>query len=320
MGLSLLTAREVSKETGLPERIGYCIMAFSMTGFGRASETIHNKEITVEIKSVNNRFFDCGVRIGHAYACLEDRFKPYFQSRGIARGKIDVSVSVTNRDTSAVNIELDEAYAAGYLQALRELRDRFDLPDDISVMTLAGNPALFRVSTPDPDTEADWDDILTVLARATDSLLAAREREGNGLVKDLLLKLSDLKGQVAQIEKLSEDSVVHYRDRLAQRVREALADNRVTPDESRLLTEVAVYADRIAIDEELVRLKTHFSSMEEMLHDSGPVGRKLDFLVQEMNREINTVGSKCNDAPVAALVVEVKHGLEKIREQIQNLE
>ncbi len=291
-----------------------------MTGFGRAQETRNGKEITVEVKSVNGRFFDCNVRIGRAYACLEDRVKPYLQSRGISRGKVDVTISVNRTDGSGAEVSLDAAYLEGYLRALRRMRDEYGLRDDISVMSVARNAALFEVSAPEPDADADWADIREILAAAVDAHLAAREREGASLAADLLQKLALVRGYVGKIEALSGESAAHYRERLAEKVRDALADNRITPDESRLLTEVAIFADRVAVDEELVRLRTHFDAMEHMLNSGEPAGRKLDFLLQEMNREINTTGSKCNDAAIAALVVNVKYELEKMREQIQNLE
>ena len=292
----------------------------SMTGFGRAREVRGDKDITVEIKSVNGRFFDCNVRIGRAFSALEDRVKPYLQSRGITRGKVDVSIAIERVGNTGAEVKLDTAYLEGYLAALRRMRDEYGLTDDITVMNVAKNPALFGVTAPETDADADWEDVKYVLAAAVDANLAAREREGASLEADLRRKLDVVRGYAGAIEDLSAESVTRYRERLAEKVRDALADNRVTPDESRLLTEVAIFADRVAVDEELVRLRTHFDAMEEMLGSGEPVGRKLDFLLQEMNREINTTGSKCNDAAIAALVVNTKYELEKMREQVQNLE
>ena len=295
-------------------------MVRSMTGFGRARETVGEKDITVEIKSVNGRFFDCGVRVSREFGYLEERVKPYLQSRGVSRGKVDVSITMERIGGREGAVGLDRGYLEGYLAALRALCDEYGLRDDLSVMTVAKNPAIFRTTAPAEDADAEWRDLCAVLDQATDAFLASREREGASLGADLSGKLAQIRGYVDEIEALSADSVVHYRERLAEKVRDALADNHVTPDESRLLTECAVYADRVAIDEELVRLRTHFAAMEEILSSSEPVGRRLDFLLQEMNREINTVGSKCNNAEVAHRVVDVKCELEKIREQIQNLE
>lgn len=295
-------------------------MICSMTGFGRAAAGENGRQIVVEVKSVNNRFLDCFVRLPRKWAALEERVKPFLQSRGFSRGKVDVSISVTGSADDAVSVSLDEGYLAGYLAALCKLRDDYRLADDISVMKIAQNPAVFAVNAAEPDLEADWALLEPLLAAAADANLAARRKEGAALAADLLAKLQHLRALVDQIESLSAQTVTDYRSRLAERVREALADNRVEPDEARLLTEVAVFADRVAIDEELVRLRTHFDSMQAMLSGNEPVGRKLDFLLQEMNREVNTTGSKCNDAAVAALVVEAKYELEKMREQIQNLE
>lgn len=295
-------------------------MVRSMTGFGRCRQTVDDRDITVEIKSVNSRFFDCSVRISHAYGYLEERIKPYLQSRGISRGKVDVWISVERPISDNVGISLDEGYLRGYLQVLYRLKSEYGLPDDISVMKVAQNPQIFSVRSAEEDPEAEWAILQTVLAQAADAFLQTREREGAALEADLRAKLGVIRGYVDEIEVLSAESVLHYRERLAERVREALTDNQITPDESRLLTECAIFADKVAVDEELVRLRTHFGAMERLFEGKEPVGRKADFLVQEMNREINTTGSKCNDANIAGLVVNVKCELEKIREQIQNLE
>ncbi len=295
-------------------------MTRSMTGFGRAAAEQNGRQISVEIKSVNSRFLDCSVKLPRKWAALEDRVKPFLQARGFARGKVDVSVQVTGNAKEAVSVALDEGYLSGYLAALCRLRDEYRLADDITVMKVAQNPAVFANGTEEIDPEAAWKELEPVLAAAADANLAAREREGAALAADLLEKLQTVRSLIDRIESFSAQTVVTYRQRLAERVREALADNRIEPEESRLLTEVALFADRVAVDEELVRLRTHFGAMEQMLAGNEPAGRKLDFLIQEMNREINTTGSKCNDAAVAALVVEVKYELEKMREQIQNLE
>ena len=295
-------------------------MIRSMTGFGRARETVGDKDVTVEIKSVNGRFFDCGVRISREFGYLEERVKPYLQSRGVSRGKVDVFITMERIGGGDRAFGLDRAYLEGYLSALRALRDEYGLRDDVSVMTVAKNPSVFVAEAVREDAEADWLALLPVLGQATDAFLAAREREGEALGRDLAAKLAQIRALTDEIEGLSRDGVAHYRERLAEKIRDALADNHITPDESRLLTECAVYADRVAIDEELVRLRTHFDEMEKILAGGEPVGRRLDFLVQEMNREINTTGSKCGDAAIAHRVVDVKCELEKIREQIQNLE
>ena len=295
-------------------------MIRSMTGFGRCRETVEGLDITVEIKSVNSRFLDCTAKISRAYGYLEERVKPYLMSRGVTRGKVDVWISVDVMDSGSVEITTDEGYLQGYLNALYTLRDKYNLRDDISVMSVARNHDIFQIKKPDEDIEHDWERVLTVLAKAVDTFLTVREREGERLAEDLRGKMQNIKGAVDRIEELSLADVSTYRERLAERIREALSDCQITPDETRLLTECAIHADKVAVDEEMVRLRTHFGAFEEILCSGEPVGRKLDFLMQEMNREINTTGSKCSDAQIAHLVVDVKCELEKIREQIQNLE
>ena len=295
-------------------------MIRSMTGFGRCRETVEGLDITVEIKSVNSRFLDCTAKISRAYGYLEERVKPYLMSRGVTRGKVDVWISVDVMDSGSVEITTDEGYLQGYLNALYTLRDKYNLRDDISVMSVARNHDIFQIKKPEEDIEHDWERVLTVLAKAVDTFLTVREREGERLAEDLRGKMQNIKGAVDRIEELSALDVSTYRERLAERIREALNDNQITPDETRLLTECAIHADKVAVDEEMVRLRTHFGAFEEILCSGEPVGRKLDFLMQEMNREINTTGSKCSDAQIAHLVVDVKCELEKIREQIQNLE
>ncbi len=295
-------------------------MIRSMTGFGRCRETVNGLDITVEIRSVNSRFFDCNTKISRAYSYLEDRVKPFLQAKGVSRGKVDVWIGIELLTSGDVNVQIDEGYLKGYLDALYRLRDGYGLRDDISVMSVARIPDLFVVKKPEEDIEGDWECLRGVLEKATDAFLAVRNREGNSLAADMRIKIDSIKGLVDEIEALSLQDVDTYRDRLAQRIREALADNQITPDESRLLTECAIHADKIAVDEELVRLRTHFEAFDAILASDEPIGRRLDFLLQEMNREINTTGSKCNDAEIARRVVDVKCTLEKIREQIQNLE
>ncbi len=295
-------------------------MICSMTGFGRWRETVDGLDITVEIKSVNSRFMECNTKLTRGYAYLEERIKPYLTSRGISRGKLDVWIGIEVLDTGVTEVAIDGGYLRGYLATLEQLRDEYGLADDISVMQVARNPEVFRIKKPEEDIERDWARVQKVLARAADTFLSVRAREGARLAGDLSEKLASIRASVDEIERRSADDIAHYRDRLAERIRDALADNQITPDESRLLTECAIHADRVAVDEELVRLRTHFDAFEEILSGDEPVGRRLDFLMQEMNREINTTGSKCNDADIARLVVDVKCVLEKIREQIQNLE
>ncbi len=295
-------------------------MIKSMTAFGRARSTVDGKDITVEIKSVNNRYFDCSVKLPRSISFLEEKIKPYLQSRGIARGKVDVFITLDVTDSPAANIRLDEHYAGAYISALRELGERFGLCNDISIMSVAQNRDIFVVQKPEENAEEDWVQLSGVLEEATDAFLAGRLREGENIRCDLCEKVRNIRQMTDQIEKLSLLDVAGYREKLEGRLREVLADNRISFDENRILTECAIFADRIAIDEELVRLRSHFDGFDRILESDEPVGRKLDFLVQEMNREINTIGSKCQNSAIAHIVVDVKCEIEKIREQIQNIE
>lgn len=295
-------------------------MIKSMTAFGRARTTVGGKDITVELRSVNNRFFDCSVKLPRAFSFLEEKIKPYLQSKSISRGKVDVFVGINVVDTPDVSIDIDEGYAASYIAALRRLGQRFDLRDDISVMSVARNGDIFVIRKSEEDTEKDWADLRAVLDEAIEKFLAARVREGDNICRDLRAKAQSIREKVDEIEKLSLTDTVSYREKLEARLREMLSDNRIVFDENRILTECAVFADKIAIDEELVRLRSHFEGFEEILSSDEPAGRKLDFLVQEMNRETNTIGSKCQNASIARLVVDIKCDIEKIREQIQNIE
>ncbi len=295
-------------------------MIRSMTGFGRSRMAVDGLDITVEIKSVNSRFLDCNTKISRAFGYLEERVKPYLLSKGVSRGKVDVWISIEEMGSAEVEIALDEGYVRGYLEALHTLRDRFGLADDISVMSVAANRDIFLVKKPPEDIERAWQALRTVLDAATDAFLEVRRREGESLARDMREKLERLRGFAEAVKELSAKDVATYRERLAERIREALADHQITPDETRLLTECAIHADKVAVDEELVRLGAHFEAFEKILSDGDAVGRRLDFLLQEMNREVNTTGSKCSDAAIAAIVVDAKCELEKIREQIQNLE
>lgn len=294
-------------------------MLRSMTAYGRHSQTVGGKEITVELKSVNNRFLDCSVRLPRNYSYLEEKIKKEITARGISRGKLEVNVTI-NRTETETEIALDRGFAEGYIEALRALRDEFGLRDDISVMSVARHPDIFTVKTPEIDEEQEWADVLAVLSPAIDGFIATREREGANLERDMIAKIETLRALAAKVAKLSDSDIKGYRARLEERLRNVLADNRITIDENRILTECAIFADKVAIDEELVRLESHFGAFIEYLNAKEPVGRKIDFLLQEMNRETNTIGSKGSDTEIARLVVEMKSELEKIREQIQNIE
>ena len=295
-------------------------MIRSMTAFGRARETVGGKDITVEIKSVNNRFFDCSVKLPRAFSYLEEKIKPYLQAHSVARGKVDVYISIDLLDTPQINIIPDEAYAASYIAALRTLGEKFGLRDDISVMTVAQNRDVFIQSKAADDEEKDWKDVSAVLDVAIERFIEARLREGQNIEKDLINKVSSISRSVDEIDVLSAQDTRTYRQKLEERLRDMLSDNRIVFDENRILTECAIFADKIAIDEELVRLRSHFEGFRDILDSNEPVGRKLDFLVQELNREINTIGSKSSNSAITRKVVDVKCEIEKIREQIQNIE
>ena len=297
-------------------------MLKSMTAFGRARalSASGSKDITAEIKSVNSRFLDCSVRLPRAYSFLEEKIKAYLTERGIVRGKIEVYIGIDVLEQDGMQITLDGALTESYLDALYTLRNRFGLKDDISVMSVAGNRDLFLVKKPEDDMERDWNDIKAVLSCAIDAFLSAREREGENLKVDILAKAEKIKACAAEVKILSEKDIDGYKTKLDTRIHQLLENYTIQIDEQRILTEVAIFADRAAIDEELVRLNSHFSALAEILESPEPAGRKLDFLLQEMNRETNTIGSKANSPDVLARVVEMKSGIERIREMVQNVE
>ena len=295
-------------------------MIKSMTSFGRARKTVGGKDITVEIKSVNNRFFDCSVKLPRAFSFLEEKVKPYLQANSVSRGKVDVFISIDVIDSPIPQISIDDGYAEAYINALRSLGEKFGLHDDISIMRVAQNHDIFVIRKSEEDTEKEWNDLRSVLDEALASFIAGRAREGQNIEKDLVAKVNSIRNTVLEIEALSQNDVTEYRIKLESKLRDMLADNRIVFEESRILTECAIFADRVAIDEELVRLRSHFDVFHDILASGEPAGRKLDFLVQEMNRETNTIGSKCQNSSIAKMVVDIKCEIEKIREQIQNIE
>ncbi|NLB16465.1 MAG: YicC family protein [Clostridiales bacterium] len=295
-------------------------MTASMTAFGRAQKTFDDKVITVEIRSVNNRYFDCSTRLPRLFGFLEEKIRPYIQSRKISRGKIDVSVNVDLIGTVGTEVRLDDVYTKSYIDALKRLRDEFSLTDDISVMTIASNRDLFLTRKPDEDTDRVWDEVRSTVDEALDVFIAARLTEGNNLKTDILTKRDRLTEMKNRVGELSEKSIIDYRTKLETRLRTVLEDLSLEFDSQRILTECALFADKVSVDEELVRLDSHFKAMDGIFAAAEPCGRKLDFLVQEMNREINTIGSKCSDIEITSIVVDMKNELEKIREQIQNIE
>lgn len=295
-------------------------MLKSMTGYGRARERIDGYDITVEIKSVNNRTLDVSVRLPRVYTFAEERIKPLLNECGISRGKVDVYISVDIPQTEGEILSLDAEYAEMYINALKELRDKFELPDDISTMKVAENRDIFTVTKKEDDLEADWERIKTVLTEAVQRFDEARRAEGARLTADVKLKLETISKTVDSIDAKSGDAVKEYEARLLKKLKETLAETGASVDESRVITECAIFADRVATDEELVRLRSHIKAFTEILDGDGPAGRNLDFWCQEMNREANTTGSKAQNPAITADVVAIKCELEKIREQIQNIE
>lgn len=288
-----------------------------MTGFGRNESIVGGRDIAVEIRSVNHRYFDYSSRISRGYGFLDARLKAYLQDR-IARGKVDVFVTVETLESADAEVLVNHSLASGYIAALRDLQQRYGLRDDISVGVVARYADLFTVHRAPEDEEEIWEAVRRVADEAFLSFSAMREAEGEHLRADFLERTATILELVSGVEERSPKTVEEYREKLLQRLKELLADADV--DEQRVLTEAAVFADKVSVAEETVRLRSHIGQFHSMLEAGGAVGRRLDFLVQEMNREANTIGSKCVDAEIAHMVVDMKAEIEKIREQIQNIE
>ena len=292
-------------------------MTMSMTGYGRADASTETYDLTVELRSVNHKYFEFSARLPRALAFAEDRLKKLCQSR-ISRGKVEMFVSLVDRGGDSVKVEVNHALAKGYLDALRDLSDTYGLAGEITAPALARFPDLFVVRRETVDEEALWSVLSETAEKAVDAFLEMRAREGEKLREDVLARKAVLLEKVAFIEAHAPETVAAYRARLEEKMRQVLENVQV--DEQRLLTEVALFADKVAVDEETVRLRSHFKQMDALFRQEGPIGRSLDFLVQEMNREANTIGSKCQNVEIAHTVVAVKAEIEKIREQIQNIE
>lgn len=292
-------------------------MIHSMTGYGRAVRTLNGREITVELRSVNNRFLDCTVKLPRAFSYAEDAIKQMVKA-SVARGKVDVFVGVNATAEENVCVSLNRPVLEGYLNALRTVVSDYGVRDDISAMSLSRLPEVFVVEKPEEDEERNTADIVSVAKEALAAYNAMREREGAALAADVRAHASVILSFVEKVEQRSPVTLLEYRTRLENKLREVLENKSI--DESRIVTEAALFADKIAVDEETVRLRSHLSQLETLLSEGGAIGRKLDFLLQEMNREANTIGSKGNDLEQARNVVEIKAELEKIREQIQNIE
>lgn len=292
-------------------------MVKSMTGYGRAEETVNGGAITVELRSVNNRYLDCNVRIPRLYLFAEDAIKSRVQG-SISRGKVDVFVTLDNAGADKVQVTVNRPVADGYFAALTELAKNYGLSGDISVSLLSRFPDVLLAEKAEEDVEEMAKDIAAVLDRALADFDQMRTREGERLREDILSRIQTIEALVSAVEERSPQTVAEYRAKLEARMSEVLSNTQLEP--SRILTEAAIFADKVAVDEETVRLRSHIAQVREMLEQGGAVGRKLDFLIQEFNRESNTIGSKCSDITISRKVVDLKAEIEKIREQIQNLE
>ena len=288
-----------------------------MTGYGRAVETVNGREFTVELRSVNNRYLDCSVKLPRSLSFAEEAVKQAVKAT-ISRGKVDVFISVRSEGGEEVKVSLNSAVLEGYLAAMRQMVTEFGVADDISVSAVSRLPEVFTVERPEVDEDQLKADLMAVVAKAIEGYDAMRRTEGVALENDLRSRGQTILTLVAQVEQGNAQTVVDYRTRLENKLQEVLANTSI--DESRILTEAAIFADKVAVDEETVRLRSHLEQMNTMLSAGGAVGRKLDFLLQEMNRETNTIGSKCSDVRLARIVVDMKAELEKIREQTQNIE
>ena len=292
-------------------------MIRSMTGYGRGQDVIGSLSIVVELRSVNHRFYEYSSRLPRVYGFLDDKLKSYLQGR-ISRGKVDVFVQIDAAQAAASEVTVNTALAGSYLQALQQLEKQFGLRYDVTVSTLARYPDILTVQQAAVDEDAVWQAVQQVTDQALDRFIAMREREGERLRADVLSRADTILKAVSAVEERSPRTVQEHMQKVEARMRELLDGAAV--DENRLLTEAAIYADKIAVAEETVRLRSHIDQLRQLLDSGEAIGRKLDFLVQEMNRETNTIGSKCCDIELTRIVVDIKAEIEKIREKIQNIE
>ena len=292
-------------------------MIRSMTGYGRAEKIIDGREITVELRAVNNRYLDLNVKLPRVYGFAEDAVKSLVKAN-VNRGKLDMFITVNVTEDTSVRIALNKPVLEGYLAALKSIASDYGVRDDISVTALSRMPDVFVIEKQEEDEQKLTDDILSVVKAALAKFNAMREKEGAAMEADLRSRAKTVLALVEKVEARSPVTLAEYRARLTEKMQEVLGATNI--DESRILQEAAVYADKIAVDEETVRLRSHFSEMEQMLSSDEGIGRKLDFIVQEINRETNTIGSKAQDSQIAHVVIEMKAEIEKIREQIQNIE
>lgn len=292
-------------------------MICSMTGYGRSDIQIEDKKIVVEIRAVNHRYADFNIRVQRYYSFLEDYLREHLQKR-IHRGKVNITVSIDSYGDDDQMVKINNGLAKSYISALRQLRDDFDLHDDISVSTIARYTDIFKVEKKEEDENNLWKMVKQAVDLALSEFISMRNREGERLKQDIIKIGKNIENIVNEIRSRSSQIVEDYKIKIESRIKEMLSD--ATFDESRILTEVAIFADKTNINEEIVRLESHINEMDKIFESNNPVGRRLDFLIQEMNREINTIGSKCNDIYISKRVVEIKSEIEKMREQVQNIE
>lgn len=292
-------------------------MVKSMTGFGREHVVANGREIIVEIRSVNHRYYEFMARTPRSYGYLDEKLKTFLKS-GISRGKVEVSVTIYNQEGTDAQIELNESVAKGYLDALRGSAEKLELEDDLTLSAIMRLPDVFTVVKKTDDEEVIWNEVKAVAQVALDRFVEMRTVEGQKMYDDISSRLDYIEKTVGKIEAQSPNVSKSYSDRLYAKIKEVLEDKNV--DEQRVITEVAIFSEKVAIDEETVRLRSHIAQFRDLIKSQEPVGRKLDFLVQELNREVNTIGSKAQDLSITKMVVDLKSEIEKIREQIQNIE
>lgn len=291
----------------------------SMTGFGHERAVIDGKEYLIEIRSVNSRYCELTTKLPRSLTYLDEKLKAFIRSQ-VSRGKIEVFLSVTDVEGRETTVTVNTSVVKNYLEEMRKCSAELGLPDNLMLSDIFRMTDAFTVVRPEYDEEAIWNNVKTVCTAALSELSEMREKEGAKLKADILEKISSIEKMTGEVEKLSPETAEAYRQKLTDKLNEVLAANGVAADEQRILTETAIFAEKIAVDEETVRLRSHFKQFREMAEASEPIGRKLDFLVQELNRESNTIGSKCQDLRITKLVIDMKSEIEKIREQIQNIE
>lgn len=294
-------------------------MIKSMTGFGRCRTVLHGREISVEIKSVNHRFFEFSCRTPKGYGFLDDKLKALVNSR-VSRGKIDMFVTVGAAEDTPAEVKINHSLVSGYINAMKEISETYGIENDVTVTAISRFPDVYTVSKAPENEEEITSDVLEAANTAIDGFIAMREAEGEKMKADILGRAEVILATVDEIDERSPQTVKEYEERLLDRINRTLQDYNINIDEQRVLTEVAVFADKVAVAEETVRLRSHFAQLSKIMESQTPIGREIDFIIQEMNREANTIGSKVQDAEIAHKVVKIKSEIEKMREQIQNIE